>query len=107
MVEMTVFAVASGLAGAAGCLIGVANGTISPYLGGPLLLTSFVVIVIGGVGNIYGAMVGGLFVGLIETVTANLISATYKEAVLFALMFVVVILRPNGIFGGSHAGRPD
>jgi branched-chain amino acid transport system permease protein len=107
MVEMTVFAVASGLAGAAGCLIGVANGTINPYLGGPLLLTSFVVIVIGGVGNIYGAMVGGLFVGLIETVTANLISATYKEAVLFALMFVVVILRPNGIFGGSHAGRPD
>lgn len=106
-VEMMVFAVASGLAGAAGCLVGVANGTINPYIGAPLLLTSFVVIVIGGVGNIYGAMVGGLLVGLIETVTTNLISATYKEAVLFALMFVVVIMRPQGIFGGSDAGRPD
>ena len=104
--EMIAFAVASALAGAAGCLIGVSSGTVNAYLGAPLLLSSFVVIVIGGLGNLYGAMFGGLFVGVVETVTANLLSASYKEAVLFGLMFVVLIVRPQGLFGGM-AGRPD
>lgn len=99
--EMLAFAVASALAGAAGCLIGVANGTINAFLGGPLLLTSFIVIVIGGLGNLYGAMLGGLLVGMVETVTTNLLSATYKQAVLFVLMFIVLVLRPQGLFGGG------
>jgi branched-chain amino acid transport system permease protein len=106
-VEMAAFAVASGLAGAAGCLIGVTNGTINPYIGGPLLLTGFIVIVIGGVGNLYGAMVAGLFVGLIETLTTNLLSATYKQAVLFVIMFLVLIVRPQGLFSKAGLARPD
>jgi branched-chain amino acid transport system permease protein len=104
--ETIAFALASALAGAAGCLIGVANGTINPFMGAPLLLTSFVVIVIGGLGNLYGAMIGGIIVGVVELATANLISATYKEAVLFGLMFLILILRPQGLFGGA-AARPD
>ncbi len=104
--EMLAFGVASALAGAAGCLIGVATGTINAFIGGPLLLTGFVVIVIGGLGNLYGAMIGGLLVGLVETVTTNLLSATYREAVLFVLMFVVLIVRPQGLFGGG-VQRPD
>ncbi|MDR5760711.1 branched-chain amino acid ABC transporter permease [Caballeronia sp. LZ035] len=104
--EMVAFAVASALAGAAGCLIGVSTGTINAYIGAPLLLTSFVVIVIGGLGNLYGAMFGGLFVGVVQILTTNLLSASYKEAVLFILMFIVLIVRPQGLFGGA-VGRPD
>ncbi len=104
--ETIAFGVASALAGAAGCLIGVSQGTINPFLGAPLLLTSFVIIVIGGLGNLYGAMVGGIIVGVIELAGANLISATYKEAVLFALMFIILIVRPQGLFG-SAVQRPD
>lgn len=104
--EMLTFAVASALAGAAGCLIGVAHGTINPFLGAPLLLTSFVVIVLGGLGNLYGAMIGGIIVGVVELSTANLISATYKEAILFGLMFLILLVRPQGLFG-STVQRPD
>lgn len=104
--ETIAFGVASALAGAAGCLIGVSQGTINPFLGAPLLLTSFVILVIGGLGNLYGAMVGGIIVGVIELASANLISATYKQAVLFALMFVILIVRPQGLFGSS-VQRPD
>lgn len=104
--ETIAFAAASALAGAAGCLIGVANGTINAFMGAPLLLTSFVVIVLGGLGNLYGAMVGGIIVGVVELATANLISATYKEAALFGLMFLILILRPQGLFG-SAVQRPD
>ncbi len=104
--ESIAFVVASALAGAAGSLIGVAQGTINPFLGAPLLLTSFIVIVIGGLGNIYGAMLGGIIVGVIELTTANLLSATYKQAILFGVMFLILIARPQGLFGSSIQ-RPD
>jgi branched-chain amino acid transport system permease protein len=104
--EMLAFAVASALAGAAGSLIGVATGTINAFLGAPLLLAGFVVIVIGGLGNLYGAMLGGLLVGMVETVTTNVWSATYKQAVLFVLMFIVLVTRPQGLFGRAGQ-RPD
>jgi branched-chain amino acid transport system permease protein len=104
--ETIAFVVASALAGAAGALIGVAQGTINPFLGAPLLLTGFVVIVMGGLGNLYGAMVGGIVVGIVELVTANLLSATYKQAILFAVMFLILLVRPQGLFG-STAQRPD
>jgi branched-chain amino acid transport system permease protein len=104
--EMLAFAVASALAGAAGCFIGAATGTINAFLGAPLLLAGFVVIVIGGLGNLYGAMLGGLLVGVVETVTSSLWSATYKQAVLFVLMFLVLVARPQGLFGRAGQ-RPD
>lgn len=105
-IETITFAVASALAGAAGSLIGISQGTINPFLGAPLLLTSFIVIVIGGLGNLYGAMLGGIVVGVVEVVTGNMLSATWKQAVLFGLMFVILIVRPQGLFG-STLQRPD
>jgi branched-chain amino acid transport system permease protein len=104
--EMIAFAVASALAGAAGCLIGVAYGSINAFLGAPLLLTAFIVMVIGGLGNLYGAMLGGILVGVVEAVTSTLLSATYKQAVLYALMFLVLMFRPQGLFGRGGQ-RPD
>jgi branched-chain amino acid transport system permease protein len=104
-VEIIVFAVASAIAGAAGCLISVAYGTVTPFLGSNLLLVSFVVLVLAGIGSVRGAMICGLFVGVIETVTAGLISAQTKEAVLFIILFTVLLVKPQGIFATSATER--
>jgi|TARA_B110000914_G_C15515348_1_gene473198 branched-chain amino acid transport system permease protein len=104
-VEIIVFAVASAIAGAAGCLISVAYGTVTPFLGSNLLLVSFVVLVLAGIGSVRGAMICGLFVGVIETVTAGLISAQTKEAVLFIILFIVLLVKPQGIFATSATER--
>lgn len=104
-VEIMVFAAASAIAGAAGCLIGVAYGTVSPFLGSNLLLVSFVVLVMAGIGSVRGAMICGLFVGVIETVTAGMISAETKEAVLFIILFAVLVIRPQGIFASAASTR--
>ena len=105
-IETIAFAVASALAGAAGSLIGMSLGTINAFMGSSLLLTSFIVIVIGGLGNLYGAMLGGIVVGVVEVMSGEVISATWKEAILFALMFVVLVVRPQGLLG-STVQRPD
>lgn len=105
-IETIAFAVASALAGAAGSLIGISLGTINAFMGASLLLTSFIVIVIGGLGNLYGAMLGGIVVGVVEIITGNILSATWKEAVLFALMFILLVVRPQGLLG-SKVQRPD
>ena len=104
-VEIIVFAVASAIAGAAGCLISVAYGTVTPFLGSNLLLVSFVVLVLAGIGSVRGAMICGLFVGVIETVSAALISAQTKEAVLFIILFTVLLVKPQGIFATSATER--
>ncbi len=104
-VEIVVFMVASAVAGAAGCLIGVAQGTVGPFMGANLLLTGFVIIVLAGLGSLRGAMVCGLLVGVIETTMVGLVSASIKEAVLFVILFAVLVVRPQGLFGGARAIR--
>ena len=104
-VEVTVFAVASAIAGAAGCLIGVAMGTVGPFLGANLLLTGFVIIVLAGLGSLRGAMICGLIVGVIEMTIVGMVSASMKEAVLFIILFAVLVIRPQGLFSGPEAKR--
>lgn len=104
-VEITVFIVASAVAGAAGCLIGVSMGTVSPFMGANLLLTAFVVIVLAGLGSLYGAMICGLIVGMIETMIVGTVSASIKEAVLFLILFLVLLVRPQGLFAGAQVNR--
>lgn len=104
-VEITVFTVASAIAGAAGCLIGVAMGTVGPFMGANLLLTGFVIIVLAGLGSLRGAMICGLIVGVIETTIVGIVSASMKEAVLFIILFAVLVMRPQGLFAGPEAKR--
>jgi branched-chain amino acid transport system permease protein len=104
-VEIAVFAAASAIAGAAGCLVGVSTGTITPYMGANLLLTGFVIIVLAGLGSVYGAMVCGLLVGMIEMTIVGLVSASMKEAVLFIVLFAVLVVRPQGLFAKLDAQR--
>ncbi len=104
-VEIAVFAVASAIAGAAGCLIGVSMGIVSPFMGSNLSLTAFVIIVLAGLGSLYGAMICGLLVGVIETTIVGLVSASMKEAVLFVILFAVLVIRPEGLFAGQQVKR--
>ncbi|MGF7159989.1 branched-chain amino acid transport system permease protein [Rhodoligotrophos appendicifer] len=104
-IEIVVFAVASAIAGAAGCLIGVSMGTVNPFMGSNLLLIGFVIIVLAGLGSVRGAMICGLLVGVIETTVVGTVSASMKEAVLFIILFAVLVIRPQGLFSALEAKR--
>lgn len=78
---------------------------VSPDMGLPLMLKAFIAIVIGGFGSIPGAIVGGMFVGLLDTLTAAYISSTYRDVFTFFAFILVITLRPTGFFGERVAVR--
>jgi len=96
---LTVFGLGAMAAGLAG-VINAPITTVSPDMGADILVQSFVVIVIGGVGSFWGAVVGGLIAGEILAITA-MIQPAYSQVMLFAAMALVLILRPQGLFGAE------
>jgi branched-chain amino acid transport system permease protein len=92
------FGLGAALAGAAGGLWGMLF-PITPVMGGGLTLKSFVVAVLGGLGTMMGAVVGGLVLGLAESVSATYIGPTYSNAIGFGLLVLVLIVRPRGLLG--------
>lgn len=98
-VILVTFAIASGLAGAAGVLVGLAYGAISPFMGVEIGLKGFAIIVIGGMGSIVGAMVAGLAIGLVEVLSVGYLASSYRDAFTFGFMVLVLLLRPQGLFG--------
>lgn len=93
------------LSAAAGILIGLNFNAVHPYMGEPMMLRGFAIIVIGGLGDIRGALVAGLALGFLEVMTAAYISSTMKEAVAFAVLILALWLRPNGLFGRASGKR--
>jgi branched-chain amino acid transport system permease protein len=93
------FAIGSALAGAAGVLVGVYYNTINPLMGIAPGLKAFIAAVIGGIGIIPGAMFGGFFLGMTETMVSALGGSMYKDAVAFAILIIVLLIKPNGLFG--------
>ncbi len=93
------FAVGSGLAAAGGILFGLDQIMISPLMGVLTGLKAFVAAVLGGIGNIRGAVVGGLLIGLAEQLTAGYLSPDYRDAITFVILIVILILRPQGLLG--------
>lgn len=93
------------LAGAAGVLIGLAFNAVQPYMGEEMMLRGFVVVIVGGLGNITGALVAGMGLGIIEVLTAAYLSSGMKEAVAFLILVLVLWLRPAGLFGRAAATR--
>ena len=93
------FAVASALGGVAGILLGLNFNAISPLMGKMVGLKGLTIIILGGMGNITGAMVGGLFLGFVEVLSVGYLTSSYRDAVAFALMFLVLLIRPTGLFG--------
>ncbi|HET7342222.1 MAG TPA: branched-chain amino acid ABC transporter permease [Methylomirabilota bacterium] len=92
------FGLGAALAGAAGGLWGMLF-PITPVMGGALTLKSFVVAVLGGLGTMLGAIVGGLVLGLAESFTATYLGPTYPNAISFGLLVLILIVRPTGLLG--------
>ena len=93
------FAVGSALAGAAGILVGVYYNSINPLMGVLPGLKAFVAAVFGGIGVIPGAMIGGYLIGIIEVLVAGYGNSMYRDAVVFAILIIILIVKPTGILG--------
>ena len=93
------FLLGSALAGAAGVLVGIYYNSIDPLMGIMPGLKAFVAAVFGGIGNIPGAMIGGLAIGIIETMVAGYVNSMYRDAAVFALLILVLIIKPSGLLG--------
>jgi branched-chain amino acid transport system permease protein len=93
------FAIGSSLAAAAGVLIGVYFNTINPLMGIMPGLKAFVAAVLGGIGIIPGAMVGGLAMGLIESFVSGIGFSTWRDAAAFFILIIVLIVKPTGLLG--------
>lgn len=93
------FAIGSSMAGAAGVLVGIYYNSIDPLMGIMPGLKAFVAAVFGGIGIIPGAMIGGLSIGIIETMVSGYGSSLFKDAVVFAILILILILKPAGILG--------
>jgi branched-chain amino acid transport system permease protein len=95
------FVLGSSLAAAAGVLVGMSNPKVEPLMGIMPGLKAFVAAVLGGIGNVPGALVGGLLMGLSETYVVGYVSSTYRDALAFVLLILILIVRPGGLFGKS------
>jgi branched-chain amino acid transport system permease protein len=96
---MFTFALGSALAAAAGVLVAIRIPRIDPLMGIIIGLKAFVAAVLGGIGNIPGAMLGGLLIGITETMVVGYLSPTYKDAVAFAILILILLFRPSGLLG--------
>lgn len=95
------FIIGSALAGAAGILVGLSYPKIEPLMGMMLGLKAFVAAVLGGIGNVRGAVVGGLIMGLSEQLVVSYSVSTMRDALAFALLIGILIFKPQGLFGGT------
>ena len=105
----------SGALGAlAGFLVGLKDNAIQPYMGEAMMLKGFAVIILGGLGDIRGALLAGLAVGLLESMTAGdlfqqitsgYVTSNWKDAVGFILLVLTLWLRPSGLFGRASVRR--
>jgi branched-chain amino acid transport system permease protein len=93
------FLVGGALAAAGGILWGVAYPILNPYMGLRIGWKAFIAAVVGGIGDIRGAMVGALILGFLEVLVAAYFQSTYRDLIVFALLLVVLVVRPNGLFG--------
>ncbi len=93
------FALGSALAAAAGVLVAIRIPRIDPLMGILVGLKAFVAAVLGGIGNIPGAMLGGLLIGITETMVVGYLSPTYKDAVAFTILILILLFRPSGLLG--------
>jgi branched-chain amino acid transport system permease protein len=90
---------AAALGGVGGVLIALYSNAVFPLMGQPMLHKGIAVIILGGMGDIRGAMAGGLFLGFAEVMSVAYVGSTMRDAVAFGLLFLVLLLRPQGIFG--------
>jgi len=104
-VIMLVFFIGPALGGAAGVMVGLYYGQINFTMGWIYGLKAFTAAILGGIGNIPGAMVGGLLLGVIEALGAAYISMAWKDAIAFGVLILILIVRPTGLLGEGVAEK--
>ncbi len=92
------FGVSAALAGAAGAMISPIM-SVNPFLGGPLVGKAFVIAILGGLGSTIGALVGGMVLGLVETVGSVFLPSSYQELLGFTVLVLILVFRPQGLVG--------
>jgi len=97
-VILVTFGVASALGGIAGVLVGLNFNAISPFMGVEMGIKGMAVMLIGGLGSIYGAMVGGLLLGVMEVLSVAYLESSLRDGFAFGLMIIILIFRPRGLF---------
>ncbi|MEP6666481.1 MAG: branched-chain amino acid ABC transporter permease [Nocardioidaceae bacterium] len=95
------FGISAALAAIAGTMVGTI-GTFNPAAAGGFTLLSFVIAVLGGLGNMYGALLGGLVIGLVESWAGLYLSGTWMNAMAFLVLVVVLVVRPSGLVGRAY-----
>jgi branched-chain amino acid transport system permease protein len=98
------FGIAAGMAGAAGAIYGTVD-TFSPSDAGGFTLQSFVIAVLGGLGNMWGALVGGLLLGVVQAWSGQYLGGTLINAMAFAVLVIVLVVRPEGLLGKPYYGE--
>ena len=93
--------IAAGLAACAGILIAVGSAQMVPQMGWKLLIPIFAAVVLGGVGNAYGAFIGAIIIGIAMEVSTEYMNPAYKLGVAFTIMLIVLTFKPRGLFGGK------
>jgi branched-chain amino acid transport system permease protein len=104
-VIMVTFFVASALAGLGGVLFGLRYATIDFFMGYLLGIKAFTAAVIGGIGNLRGAMIGGLLLGVLESLAGGFISTQFQDTFVFLVLIGVLLVRPQGLFGQPLTDR--
>ena len=100
------FFLSGALAGAAGVMVGLAFNAVQFLMGEPFLLKAFVAIILGGLGSVPGALIGGLVLGLLQSLSGAYLPALLVDAVIFLLLFVILMVRPDGLFAQSMTESP-
>lgn len=105
-VVMSTVMLAGALGGAAGVLVGLSFVSVSPVMGAAYGLKGLAVIILGGLGNVTGAVGGGILIGIVEALTVyfgGTFGSIYREAISFAFLFLILVIRPQGLFGQPYA----
>ena len=102
---MTSFFIAGALAGGAGVLLGLLFNVVSPFMGENMLVKGLTVMILGGLGNIPGAVAGGLLLGLLEVFSVAYVSSAFRDAIGFGLIFLILLVKPTGLFSGFEERR--
>ena len=99
------FFLAGALAGAAGMLLGNLFNVVSPFMGEQMLVKGLTVIILGGLGNVPGAVAGGFLLGLIEVFSVAYVSSSFRDAIGFGLIFLILLVKPTGLFSRFEEGQ--
>jgi branched-chain amino acid transport system permease protein len=98
-VVVVTFMIGSGIAGVAGVLDGIKNSGVSPFMGLGAAVKGLIVMLLGGLGNVPGAMVAGVLLGIIEILSAAYIGTTQRDFFSFLILILILLWRPTGLFG--------